>query len=301
MTGSRVLPERTRSVHRVEGRSVVGSSPMFNLIPLSDALGAEVRGLDLRMPMDGAIFDALHRAWLEHIVLLFRDQVLDDHDLVGFSRRFGELEIAPLFQGRRFIDDFPEVMIVSNVVDAGQPLGSLGTAEAFWHCDLNFIEEPPDHGFLYALEVPASGGDTGFANMYKALETLPPSLRPAIEGRRIKHDARFNSAGYLREETRPDVIHPIVRTHPETGRKALFLGRRLNAMIVGVPPAESEVLLDALWSHATQPRFIWHHKWRPRDLVMWDNRVTMHRRDSFDPSARRVMHRTQTKGTRPYS
>jgi taurine dioxygenase len=237
---------------------------------------------------------------LDRLVLLFRDQHLDDAALVRFTARFGELEIAPLFHGRRFVEDFPEVMIISNLKVDGREIGSLGNSEAYWHSDLNFTEKPPDGSFLYALEAPLSGGDTSFANMYAAWETLPATLRERIEGRFLWHDARFNSAGYLREVRLPDVRHPIVRTHPETGRKALYLGRRANARIDDLPLEESDALLDAVWEHATQPSLVWRHHWRPGDLLMWDNRCTLHRRDSFGASQRRIMHRTQSLGSRPY-
>ena len=266
---------------------------------LSPVIGAEIRGVDVAGAIDDATFDRIRAAWLEHVVLLFRGQRLDDAALVRFTGRFGELEEAPLFQGRRFVEAHPEVMIVSNVSVDGREIGSLGNAEAFWHTDLNFVEQPPAASCLYAQEVPPTGGDTGFANMYAAFETLPADLAARIAGLRIRHDARFNSAGYLREVRLPDTLHPIVRTHPETGRKALYLGRRANAVVEGLPANESEALLDALWSHATSDRFVWHHRWQAGDLVMWDNRCTLHRRDTFDASQRRIMHRTQTRGTRP--
>jgi taurine dioxygenase len=267
--------------------------------PLSAAIGAEIRGVDAAAPMDEATFGRIRAAWLAHHVLLFRDQQLSDAALVGFTSRFGELEEAPLFQGRRFVEEHPEVMIISNVTVDGREIGSLGNSEAFWHTDLNFVEAPPAASCLYAHEVPPSGGDTGFANMVAAFETLPPDLAARIAGRRIRHDARFNSAGYLREVRVPDTLHPIVRTHPDTGRRSLYLGRRANAVIEGLPAEESEALLDALWAHATADALTWHHRWRAGDLLIWDNRSTLHRRDAFDGSARRIMHRTQTRGTRP--
>ena len=271
----------------------------FDVTPLSNVIGAEVRGVDVSNSIDDVTFARIRAVWLEHLVLLFRQQRLDDAALVRFTSRFGELEDAPLFQGRRFVDAHPEVMIVSNVVVGGRELGSLGNSEAFWHSDLNFVEQPPDASCLYALEVPPAGGDTGFANMYAAFETLPADLAAAIDGRQILHDARFNSAGYLREIRVPDTLHPIVRTHPETGRKALYLGRRANARIDGLTADRSDALLDRLWRHATAPACTWHHRWQAGDLVIWDNRCTLHRRDAFDPSQRRIMHRTQTRGTRP--
>ena len=271
----------------------------FDVTPLSNVIGAEVRGVDVSNSIDDVTFARIRAVWLEHLVLLFRQQRLDDAALVRFTSRFGELEEAPLFQGRRFVDAHPEVMIVSNVVVGGRELGSLGNSEAFWHSDLNFVEQPPDASCLYALEVPPTGGDTGFANMYVAFETLPADLAAAIDGRQILHDARFNSAGYLREIRVPDTLHPIVRTHPETGRKALYLGRRANARIDGLTTDRSDALLDRLWRHATAPACTWHHRWQAGDLVIWDNRCTLHRRDALDPSQRRIMHRTQTRGTRP--
>ena len=273
--------------------------PTIEVVPVSPAIGAEVHGVDLARALDDAPFQSIREAWLVHLVLLFRGQQLDDAALVRFTSRFGELEIAPPFQGRRFVEEFPEVMIIANAKENGREIGSLGNVEAFWHSDLNFTEEPPAGSFLHAHEVPPVGGDTGFANMVAAYETLPDVLRARISGRSIRHDARFNSAGYLREVQVPDALHPIVRTHPETGRKALYLGRRANAKIDGLPAAESEALLDAVWAHATEPRFTWHHRWRAGDFLMWDNRCTLHRRDSFDESCRRVMHRTQSRGTRP--
>jgi taurine dioxygenase len=267
---------------------------------LSPALGAMIVGIDAAAAIDDAVFADIRAAWLVHHVLLLRDQQLTDAALVQFTSRFGELETAPLFKGRRFVDEHPEVMIISNVTVDGREIGSLGNAEAFWHTDLNFVEEPPAASCLYAHAVPADGGNTGFANMEAAYAALPAALAASIKGRRIRHDARFNSAGYLREVRVPDTLHPIVRTHPETGRKSLYLGRRAHAVIEGLGDVESDELLDALWQHATSDTFTWHHCWRAGDLLIWDNRCTLHRRDAFDGSARRIMHRTQTRGTRPF-
>jgi taurine dioxygenase len=270
----------------------------FAVTPLSSALGAQIHGIDAAA-IDDAGFERVRAAWLEHLVLLFRNQRLDDRALVEFTSRFGELEEAPLFGGRRYVEEHPEVMIISNVAVDGREIGSLGNAEAFWHTDLNFVEEPPAASCLFAHEVPPTGGDTGFANMYAAFEALPQDVAARIAGRRIRHDARFNSAGYLREVRVPDTLHPIVRRHPETLRNALYLGRRAHARIEDMAVDESDALLDTLWAHATSDAFTWHHQWRAGDLLIWDNRCTLHRRDSFDASQRRVMHRTQTRGSRP--
>ena len=274
------------------------------IVPLSPAIGAEVRGVDVTR-IDNETFAWIRAAWLEHLVLLFRGQRLSDGDLVAFSRRFGELDIAPPNEnGVRSIAGFPEVLVISNVVEDGMEIGSLGNAEAAWHTDMSYIEAPPTGSLLYALEVPPKGGDTGFLNMYQALESLPPDLCRRLEGRAIKHDATTNSAGYLRAgvepaadlTSSPGTRHPAIRRHPETVRPALYLGRRHLAHIPGLAPEVSEDLLDQIWSHTTQERFTWHHHWRAGDLVIWDNRAAMHRRDAFDGSARRIMHRTQIKG-----
>ncbi len=276
----------------------------FEVVPTGSALGAEARGIDLRH-IDDALFGELHRAWLDHEVLLVRGQQLSDHDLIAFSRRFGDLDWAPVQEnGRRFVDGLPEIYIVSNVVENGVPIGSLGAGEAVWHTDMSYLEQPPKASILYALEVPESGGNTEFISMYRVYEALPAQLRNRIDGLRLKHDGTYNSGGYVRQGvtavddpvSSPGAYHPLVPAHPETGRKLLYLGRRRNAYIDGLQLAESEKLLDELWSYTPRDEFIWTHRWKPGDLVLWDNRSTMHRRDSFDPATRRVLHRTQIKG-----
>ncbi|HUD52156.1 TauD/TfdA dioxygenase family protein, partial [Parvibaculum sp.] len=189
----------------------------------------------------------------------------------------------------------------------GKPIGALGDKEAEWHTDMSYVEEPPMASVLYSLEIPSKGGDTSFANMYKAYEALPAALKRAVEGRIVNHDSSTTSVGELRAgagavtdvRLAPGAKHPMVRTHPVTGGKALYLGRRLNAYVEGLALDESERLLDALWAHCAKPEFSWTHKWRVGDLLIWDNRAAIHRRDGFDGNERRVMHRTQIKGDRP--
>ncbi len=280
-----------------------------DVIPSGAALGAEVRGVDLRAP-DDAAFTAIHRAWLDHQVLLIRDQGLSDQDLIAFSRRFGALDQAPIQEnGRRFVDGYPEIYVVSNVVENGVAIGSLGAGEAVWHTDMSYLPDPPKASILFALEVPPSGGDTSFCTMYGAWESLPESLRETALRLRVKHDGTYNSGGYVRAgvtpsddpRTAPGTLHPLVCVHPETGRRHLYLGRRRNAWLEGLSLDESNALLDRIWAHATADPLTWRHQWRPGDLVLWDNRCVMHRRDAFDPGTRRVMHRTQIKGeTRPH-
>ena len=278
------------------------------IIPFQAALGAEVRCGDVRA-LDDAAFRAVYGALLDNLVIRIRGQTLSDPELIAFGRRFGQLDFAPLAKtGREKARPHPEIIVVSNVMEDGVPIGVLRDAEVVWHSDNSYRERPLSYSALYALEVPPSGGDTSFANMYAALETLPGDLRKRIEDRTLKHDMTYNSAGDLREGFQPvsDVrdapgpSHPIVRTHPETGHDALYLGRRPNAYINGLAVEESEEVLDALWRHATQPRFTWRHEWRVGDIVIWDNRCVMHHREPFDGGARRIMHRVQCAGERPF-
>jgi len=284
------------------------ATEIVNILPTGGGLGAEVRGLDLRN-IAGTSFSTIYRAWLDNLVLLFRSQHLNPSELIAFSRRFGELDQAPVQEsGRRFVEGMPELYVVSNVLKDGEPIGSLGSGEASWHTDMSYLEQPPMASMLYAIEVPASGGNTEFINMYSLYEALPEKLKGQIGKLWIKHDATYNSGGYLRQGVQPmddprtslGSYHPLVCTHPETNRKALYLGRRRNAYIDGLSLAQSEALLDELWSYTSRVELTWRNVWAVGDLVLWDNRCTMHRRDAFDPNARRIMYRTQVRGkTRP--
>ena len=276
----------------------------LEVVPTGAALGAEIRGIDLRA-IDADAFDAIYRAWLDHSVLLFRNQQLGDADLIAFSRRFGALDHAPIQEnGRRFVDGHPEIYVVSNVIENGVAIGSLGAGEAVWHTDMSYLPDPPKASALYALEVPSSGGDTSFCTMYGAWDAVPGELRTRVGHLRVKHDGTYNSGGYVRagvtptDDPRqaPGTLHPLVCVHPETNRRHLYLGRRRNAWLEGLPLDESDALLDRVWDIATTDALTWRHRWRVGDLVLWDNRCVMHRRDAFDAGARRVMHRTQIKG-----
>ena len=282
----------------------------FEILPTGAALGAEVRGLDISKPLSESEVAALKEAWADHIVLLFHGQKLTDDDLIRFSRHFGDLDIAPAsatdYAGAQE-KSRPEIWIISNVVENGKPIGALGDKEAEWHTDMSYVDEPPMASVLYSLEIPDHGGDTSFANMYKAYEALPAGLKQAIEGRFANHDSSTTSVGELRAgadavvdvRSAPGAKHPMVRVHPVTGGKALYLGRRLNAYVEGMEIEESERLLDELWAHCAKPEFAWTHQWNVGDLLIWDNRCAIHRRDSFDGRQRRVMHRTQIKGDAP--
>jgi taurine dioxygenase len=269
--------------------------------PGAPGLGAEITGVDLRS-IDDRAFAAIHRAWIDHQVLLFRGQNLTDQDLIAFSRRFGDLDHAPIQEnGQRIANGLPEIYVVSNVIENGVEIGSLGYGEAVWHTDMSYLPAPPKASMLYALD------DTSFVDMYAAFEALPASLRRQALGLMVKHDGTYNSGGYVRQgvtptddpREAPGMMHPLVCTHPESGRRMLYLGRRRMAWLDGFDLAMSDALLDEIWAFATQDQFVWTHQWRVGDLVLWDNRCTMHRRDPFDPSTRRIMHRTQVKGSAP--
>lgn len=271
---------------------------------LADALGAEVSGVDLSKPLAAEVFAGIRKTWLDHLVLRFRGQKLSDPQLLAFTRLFGELDPpGPNPYGKSFLPEHPEINVISNIVVGGAPIGGLGDGEAIWHADMTYVERPPMGAILHALEVPESGGDTWWANMYMAYDTLPADLVKKIEGREAIHDATYNSAGGMRKgytpvtdpRAAPGAHHALVAVHPETGRKCLFLGRRRNSYVLGLDLEDSEDLLDALWAYATQPQFTFRQEWKPGDVIIWDNRCTLHRRDAFDPAARRLMHRTQIK------
>src|ERR1700731_2012835 len=275
--------------------------------PLEAPPGAEISGVDLSRPVAPGDVARIEDAWCKRLVVVFHDQQLSDPQLIAFSRNFGDLDPpGPNPFGQPFLKDHPELNVISNVVHDGKPLGNLGDGEAVWHADMTYVDVPPKAAMLHALEVPPpeAGGNTYFADMFLAYAELPPDLKRAAEGRLAVHDASTNSAGMLRKgygqvtDVRQTVgaHHPLVRTEPGTGRKALFLGRRPNAYVVGLDLADSEALLDALWAHATKPQFTLCHRWKVGDLLMWNNLSVLHRRDPFDPQMRRIMHRSQIKG-----
>ena len=280
----------------------------ITVTPTGAALGADVTGVDLSKPLSSETFRQIEDAWHTHLVLRFRGQKLDDPALLAFGQRFGELDSAPIHAGKDVVNPFPQITVMSNIKVDGKPIGNLGHYEAVWHTDMSYNDLAPIGSLLYSLEVPPAGGNTGFSNMYKAWDTLPAALKKQALGRFCRHDSSRNSAGELRKgfsevtdpRDAPGAMHPLVRTHEKTHRNCLFLGRRQSAYIIGLPLDESEDLLNQLWAHATKPEFEWYQVWKVGDLVMWDNRCAMHRRDSFDPESRRLMHRTQIKGGKPF-
>ena len=292
----------------------------LEVVPTGAALGAEIRGVDLMLAVPDAVAQALREAWYEHLVLLFRGQDMSDDAIIRTAGIFGGSQSSGAHSYFRreaaafnphHVEGYPEILAVTNLDANGQPTldnGGLGSHEVVWHSDNSYIDVPPAGSLLYAIEVPiGGGGNTSFNNQYLAYETLPAWLKEAIEGRRQVHDSSRNSAGVPRPgvmvpETPEDIrgpAHPLVRVHPHTGRRALYLGRRRkwpSNYVVGLSNDESEAMLDALWAHATGPEFEWEHVWRDGDAVLWDNRCAMHYRTPIDPARRRVMHRIQIAG-----
>jgi taurine dioxygenase len=280
------------------------------LIKAFDApLGAEVTGLDLARPVDDADFAHIHRAHLDHHVLVFRQQRITPQQQIDFSRRFGPLQIHVLrdFQ----LPGHPEVLVISNIVESGKPIG-LGDAGHFWHSDLSYKEVPSLGSMLHAQELPEEGGDTLFANMHLAYETLPAALRRAVEGRKAEHSYLAQYAELQRrspwrpnltqaqiDEVKP-VVHPVVRIHPETGRPALFVSEHFTTRIVGLPEDESAALLAELFAHSIRPEHIYRHQWQPYDMVFWDNRSLMHLAAGCPAHLRRRLNRTTIEGDLPY-
>lgn len=279
-------------------------------VELFDApLGAEILGLDLNRPLAQRDFQRIHKAHLDHHLLVFRDQRITPQQQVDFSRRFGPLQIHVL---RNFqLPSNPEVLIISNIIEDGQPIG-LGDAGHFWHSDLSYKETPSLGSLLHAQELPDEGGDTLFANMHLAYDTLPAALRNAVQGARAEHSYLAQYEELRRrspfrpaltpaqiDEVKP-VVHPVVRTHPETGRKALFVSEHFTTRIVGLPEDESRALLGELFAHSVKPEHVYRHRWAPHDLVFWDNRSLMHLAGGTPAHLRRKLYRTTIEGDVPF-
>jgi taurine dioxygenase len=241
--------------------------------------------------------------------VVFRDQRITPDQQISFSRRFGPLQIHVLHQFQ--LTGHPEILIVSNVLEDGKPIG-LGDAGHFWHSDLSYKETPSLGSLLHAQELPAEGGDTLFANMHLAWDTLPQALRDAVKGRSAEHTYlakyaelqkrspwRPNLSAEQIAEVKP-VVHPIIRTHPETGRKALFVSEHFTTRVIGLPEDESRDLLQALFEHSVRDAHIYRHVWREHDLVFWDNRSLMHLAAGTPDHLRRKMYRTTIEGDTPF-
>jgi len=285
------------------------ASKNIEIMPTGEALGAEVRGVDIRS-LSVDTFKQILEAWHKYQVLVIRNQILTDPELIAYAKLFGNIQLPrkSLVDKDPWIPEHPEILVVSNLKDAkGNALGALGAGEAMWHADMTYLEEVPLGSILYAIEIPMKDGETSFCNQRLALETLPQELKEKINGRKLIHDHAHNSTGAITSNwteqmdpmDTPGARHPIAVDHHTKKYKHLFLGRRPHAYIVGLSLDESEDLLNKLWAHATQEKFSWSHEWKVGDVVLWDNWSTLHHRNPFDESKRRIMHRTQIEGIKP--
>jgi taurine dioxygenase len=282
----------------------------FEIRNLDAPLGAEILGLDLSDAPDEVEIGHIRQALAERGVLVFRDQIrLTPDEHVGFSRAFGPLQIH--IQHHFHHPKHPEILVVSNVVENGKPIG-LADAGRYWHSDLSYVAKPSLGSLLHAQELPDEGGDTLFANMAAAYDSLAADLRKRIDGLQAEHsyEARNKAQQAVTGAARPGlteaqrsnvppVVHPVVRVHPDSGRKALFVNEGFTTHIVGLPEEESRSLLDELFAVSTAERFIYRHVWRPHDLVFWDNRQTIHLATPFPQQYRRKLYRTTVQGNVP--
>ena len=264
--------------------------------PLSPTLGVEVSGVDVASALDSDAAGTLRDLWRRHGLLLFRGQELEEKQLIAFSRNFGALEIH--LRREYLSSENPEVLYVSNMKKEGRSIGILADTEVGWHYDQIYLPRPAVGSLLYAVVIPSDRGATSFADMSAAYEALPASLKQRIEGRKaVQSYEAFNrsysvpTSDEQRRKT-PDIEHPLVRTHPYTGRKALYICPGMTTRIAGLPDDESAALLAELFAWSTQPRFVYTHSWRLGDALLWDNASTMHRREPFDASQQRLMKRT---------
>jgi len=276
------------------------------IIPTGAALGAEIRGVDLARPLDDATFAAIEDAYDKHGVIYFRDQHLTAPQQVAFTRRFGEIEFN-IFGERWSVPGSPEIVVVSNITEDNRPVGIRRAGEN-WHSDMCYTARPPRGTMLYAIEIPVLDGlvlgDTEFASAQVAYQALPEPIRERIDGRQAVFDFTGRKRAFPPSqseiERNPPVRHPIVRTHPRTGRKSLYVMRDDCTGIDGMEKPEAEAMIAALADHIVKPGFIYRHQWRPGDLLMWDNCTVQHRAiQDYDLPQRRLMHRTTMGGSVP--
>ncbi len=269
---------------------------------LSPNIGAEILGLDLTRPLDRTSIDAILEIWHAHGVILFRGQQLSEDDQARFASYIGP-GAGVLHRHDGGSKKHSGIMYISNVRENGKLIGALPDGEMMFHSDQCYVETPTAASMLFAIEIPSKGGDTLFANMYRAYETLPAELKARLEGKRALNVYDYDNAATHRGPVRADAprhAHPVFRTHPATGRKALYVNRLMTHSILDIDPAESERTLAFLFDHLENPEWIYTHHWRIGDLLMWDNRCTVHARSDFDASERRLLRRAVVQGDKPY-
>ena len=286
---------------------MVDTKTGFEVRPLTKHIGAEIHGIDLRQPVDEATRAAIYRAWLDHLVIVFPDQKLEQEDLLRVSSYFGEigaLRRPPKFFPPGFNRLLPNIMLISNIRENGEPIGALPDGEMMFHHDMIHAPIPHNGTFLYSVEIPTHGGNTLFASGYAAYDTMDPALRARLEGKTALHLYNYGSTkkgdGHGTEAFGQSK-HPAFRTHEETKRKAVYVNRLMTTGIEGMTDEEAQPLLEAVFDHAEKPEFVYEHVWRVGDLLLWDNRCSSHARTDFPADQRRLMLRTTIEGTvKPY-
>lgn len=280
----------------------------MKVTPLSAACGAVISGVDLTKDLSDATVAAIRDAWNKHIVLVFRGQDLTQEQQLRFASRFGNLgkrknslfaqELRSRAEGTQQTD--PNVLLVSNIKVDGKPIGAFGEGDMWFHIDSGYAERPYNYTFLYALELPSTGGNTLFSNMYMAYDALPTELKEKLKGKKALHIHEYKRTEKV--EIGNDLshaahwFHPVFSTHAESGRKSLFVDRLMTARIEGFSKEENEVLLEQLYEIGERPEFIYEHVWQPKDFVMWDNRCAIHARTWFPPEERRLLRRCAIEG-----
>src|SRR6266852_5578911 len=279
----------------------------LEVVPLTKHIGAEIRGIDLRDTLEPETIRAIHQAWLDHLVLVFRGQQFSQEDLIratGYFGQIGALSRPPKYFPKGYTKLLPNIMMISNIRENGETIGALPDGEMNFHHDMIHAELPHNGTLLYSVEIPSAGGNTLFASGYAAYDTLDPAIRDRLEGRKAMH--HYNYGSTQKGDSRGTVAfaectHPVFRTHEDTGRKAVYVNRLMTMGILDMPPAESEPLLNAVFDHSEKREFVYEHVWRVGDLLLWDNRCSSHARTDFPSAQRRLMWRTTVKGARrPY-
>jgi taurine dioxygenase len=283
--------------------AAANAAQTIEVVPLSPALGAEIRGVDLRSSLDDESIRIIRKAWNDHIVIRLRGQEMSEEDQVRFGETFGPLNRSAKKRAHHNAAN-PAIMLISNIRENGQLIGALPDGEMHFHTDQSHQETPCSGTMLYALEVPSTGGDTLFANCYTAYETLSDEMKQRLAGKRALHAYDYDNAstrrGTVLKEGVPHAVHPVVRTHPETGRKALYVNRLMTLRIEDMDAQESEEILQMLSDHIEQPAFVWGQQWKAGDVVLWDNRCSVHARTDFSAAERRLMRRVTILGEKPF-
>ena len=278
----------------------------LEIVPLTKHIGAEIRGIDLREKPDEDTIKAIYKAWLDHIVIVFPGQDLSQEDLIratGFFGELGTLDRPAKYHPPGFSRMLPGIMLISNIRENGEPIGALPDGEMMFHHDMIHKAVPSKATMLYSVEIPSHGGNTLFASGYAAYDTLDPALREKLECKMALHHYNYGSTqrGVGGVEAFNECLHPVFRTHEETGRKAVYVNRLMTVKILDLSEAESDAALSALFDHSEKPEFVYAHVWRKGDVLLWDNRCSSHARTDFPSTERRLMMRTTVAGTtRPY-